>query len=72
MNTGKASHFLRILDIVLSFFLYFNNCLIKDSKNMAEEERFELSAQGTPMRQFSKLLVSATHPPLRLLVLYEF
>ena len=31
----------------------------------AERARFEL-AVGLPLRQFSKLLVSATHPPFRL------
>ena len=37
----------------------------------AERTRFEL-AVGLPLRQFSKLLVSATHPPLQCLVLNCF
>ena len=35
---------------------------------VAERTRFEL-AVGLPLRQFSKLLVSATHPPLQCLML---
>ena len=31
---------------------------------LAERTRFELAVE-LPLRQFSKLLVSATHPPLR-------
>ena len=31
----------------------------------AEREGFEPSVQVDPVRQFSKLLVSATHPPLQ-------
>ena len=34
------------------------------SKGFAERARFEL-AEELPLRQFSKLVVSATHPPLR-------
>ena len=37
----------------------------------AERTRFEL-AVGLPLRQFSKLLVSATHPPLQCFVLNCF
>ena len=38
---------------------------------LAERTRFEL-AVGLPLRQFSKLLVSATHPPLQCFVLNCF
>ena len=38
---------------------------IKDFRfTVAERTRFELAVE-LPLRQFSKLLVSATHPPLR-------
>ena len=37
-------------------------CVVGCSK--AERTRFELAVE-LPLRQFSKLLVSATHPPLR-------
>ena len=36
--------------------------------SFAERERFELSVEVYPLRRFSKPLVSATHPPLRVLV----
>ncbi len=50
--TQKSATYLRKLLILIEF------------RSFAERARFELAVEF-PLRQFSKLLVSATHPPLR-------